>query len=337
MKPGFTQAPAYVLEAIAAYNLPPYTVMPPQKGYRNQSFGINVQNGETLNFILYKNEPNILDRIRRTNNVANFAARSGMSARATFSNQIAVLKGRNEVRYGALYSYLPGKTILWEAYTKKHVKLLGATLSDLHKTLQPYPKANALPSIAQEYATIFNRMEQYFAAPAQQQAMAQKLSLSISVAKLNLFASFIAACEALPNQQALHMDFVRSNILFETEPELRISGILDFEKTGKGHPMFDIARTLAFLMVDCKNKPVNKVAQYFLDSGYNKRGSCNVRKTSVAFRNQKYDLLETLLSAFLLHDFYKFLRHNPYESLHQNQHFMRTQNILLEKALLKQL
>ncbi len=70
----------------------------------------------------------------------------------------------------------------------------------------------------------------------------------------------------------LHMDFVRGNILYSQNHELRISGILDFEKAAYGSPLFDIARTYAFLLVDCKYKSEKEIGKYFLRSGYIKRG-----------------------------------------------------------------
>ena len=45
-------------------------------------------------------------------------------------------------------------------------------------------------------------------------------------------------------------------------------------------------------------------------------------------------LLEPLLDAFLLYDFYKFLRHNPYESLSANEHFTRTRDLLLARRII---
>jgi hypothetical protein len=132
-------------------------------------------------------------------------------------------------------------------------------------------------------------------------------------------------CGKLEDQQPLHMDFVRSNVLFNAHAT--IAGIIDFEKTGKGHPMLDIARTLAFLLVDCKYKEPGKVYKYFVHSGYRKRGKNNI--------NINPRLLHELTNIFLLHDFYKFLRHNPYESLGRNEHFVRTRDILIARALLR--
>jgi Ser/Thr protein kinase RdoA (MazF antagonist) len=115
---------------------------------------------------------------------------------------------------------------------------------------------------------------------------------------------------------------VRGNILFDDQA--RITGVLDFEKTAWGHPALDIARTLAFLLVDCKYKSEDKTRKYFLISGYNKRGPARTPGSS--------PLLEKLITTFLLHDFYKFLRHNPYESLRNNEHFVRTRDLLVQRC-----
>lgn len=333
METGFTQAPSYILRALDAYNLQPVHVMPPQKGYRNQSFGVQLKNDATLNFILYKNEPDILSRIKRTNRVANFVANAGLPARKSFDPRILRLQGEHETRFGALYYYLSGNTIAWEAYTMQHIKLLGKGLGDMHAALKGLPKNQSLPSVALEYAGILERMQDYFAHMPVQRAIQQKLGLSVSHRVFQRLRRFVQACDNLPDQQALHMDFVRGNILFSNQPQLHISGILDFEKTGQGHVMFDIARTLAFLLVDCKHKTHAQVWRYFLDSGYNKRSKSSVRKTNVRMNGASYDLLDTLIDLFLLHDFYKFLRHNPYESLAQNQHYLRTRQLLIDRNL----
>ncbi len=114
-----------------------------------------------------------------------------------------------------------------------------------------------------------------------------------------------------------------------------MTGILDFEKTAYGHPVFDVARTLAFLLVDCEYKGEAKIRKYFLQSGYNKRGTVNFRNPIIKHGNRTTNLLESLIDLFLLYDFYKFLRHNPYEFLEQNHHYKRTRDILLTRNMLE--
>ncbi len=127
------------------------------------------------------------------------------------------------------------------------------------------------------------------------------------------------------------MDFVRGNILFKGS---KICGILDFEKAGYGIKLLDIARTLAFLLVDCKYKNEVKIRKYFLQSGYIKRGGADFNRRIINTADKKLDLLEELVNTFLIYDFYKFLRHNPYEFLHQNEHFIRTKKYLLERGVI---
>jgi aminoglycoside phosphotransferase (APT) family kinase protein len=119
------------------------------------------------------------------------------------------------------------------------------------------------------------------------------------------------------------MDFVRGNILFSG---FEITGILDFEKTALGHPIMDMARTLAFLLVDCKYKTEEKVNKYFVQSGYTKRGA---NKETI-----NDDDRGLLVEMFLLYDLYKFLRHNPYESLYENEHYIRTKDILVKYGVI---
>ncbi len=354
------QGPERVIlqRVLAAYGLGAAKAGPPQKGYRNTSYCLTLPGGEQRNLIFYKSEPGMLERIRRTNAVSDFAAAAGLPARRS-RGKIMELKSPSRTRYAALYTYLPGNTIAWEAYTKHHLKELGKHLGLLHTVLAAYPGRRAahhgrLPAVTDEYSAILARMEAYFQNPDVHQAMQQKLHLQPNSAAFKRCQTLLHACARMPGRQALHMDFVRGNILFEstaagsqgnankdespqrrgTESDKtqrerpRITGILDFEKTAYGHPLVDLARTLAFLYVDCKYKTPAEVRRYFLRSGYLKRGGRQLPSAT-------YPLLEQLVSLFLLHDFYKFLRHNPYESLTQNEHFLRTKDILIARKLVE--
>lgn len=308
-----------IARILGAYRVPFTAIAPAQKGYRNHSFAVD----GALNVILYKREPHMLTRIQNANAVGNFAAAHGLPARRTYDPRIIALSSAAHQQYAAIYHYLPGTTIPWEAYTMDHLKSLGKTLSDLHAVLDNFT-ACSLPQVADESLALNQRMHTYFADPHVARALQQKLRLRVMPAD---FTTLLHTTKKLPHQQALHMDFVRGNILFTGTT---ITGILDFEKTAKGHPLYDIARTLAFLLVDCKYKPEAKIRKYFLQSGYQKRGAQNFKDYTV----RGHSLLETLVTFFLLHDFYKFLCHNPYEYLTQNKHFMRTRTMLLKRGLI---
>lgn len=297
------------------------TVRGVQKGYRNESYAAELNDGRTINLILYKREEGILHKIQNANRVADYLAAQNFPVRRTFDDRIIRMQSGDFIKYGALYDYLPGKTIPWEAYTMDHIKLLGATMSNMHAALKPLPQ-NDLPFVIDESRALITRMEKYFAEDGVHDALASKLDLAIL--DTTRLRPALTACIQLP-AQALHMDFVRGNILFTEEANPSISGILDFEKTSWGPTIFDIARTLAFLIVDCKYKDESKVRKYFLHSGYNKRGQALFEQS---------DMFEDLLNFFLLHDFYKFLRHNPYESLEKNEHFVRTRNFLLKRNII---
>lgn len=204
-----------------------------------------------------------------------------------------------------------------------HLKQLGTAMASLHKSLKSYNVA-ILPEVELENAAIFERMRHYFNDRDVINAAAHKLQVRIIPRD---FAQLLAQCRHLPRRQALHMDFVRGNILFEGT---QISGIIDFEKAAAGSPLFDIARTLAFLLVDCKYKPEEKTRKYFLRSGYLKRGKMELTDYTISGKS----VLEELINFFLMHDFYKFLRHNPYEALEQNEHYIRTKALLLKRRLI---
>jgi Ser/Thr protein kinase RdoA (MazF antagonist) len=320
-----------VSKILDAYGVRYDRILPVQKGYRNQSFGVACPDGSMLNLILYKSEPGILLKIRAANVVSDYLAAQGFPARKTVSSKIVRLEAGGRIKYGALYEYLNGRTIPWEAYTKQHIKLLGRTMSGMHAALAGTGADMAgaeLPAVTDEYLAIVNRMRRYFDDESVRLALAAKLRLAVGRSHIERFESLLVACAQLRHQQPLHMDFVRSNILFDNAgAQLRLTGILDFEKTAIGHPLFDVARTLSFLLVDCKYKTEADVRKFFLESGYNRRGATPLPRQLTA------KLLERLINLFLLHDFYKFLRHNPYKFLPQNEHFMRTHKLLLKRGV----
>lgn len=293
-----------------------------QSGYRSEIYPVQFLDNTRGTVILYKREPGIADRIKNANRIGNALAAHGFPARQTLDDRILTLRSSTFKTYVALYNYLPGTTIPWEAYTMNRIKQLGAVMSNMHTALAGIERQN-LPSVINEYSAICTRMEGYFAQAEVQGAVRTKLG--VEPPRIVGFNSLFAALEQLPHRQPLHMDFVRGNVLF-AEGSSEITGILDFEKTAWGHPLFDVARTLAFLLVDCKYKPEVKIRKYFLESGYQKRGQAELT-------DRRY--LEALLDLFLTYDFYKFLRHNPYESLQANEHFVRTRDLLIARGTLQ--
>ncbi|HET9411621.1 MAG TPA: phosphotransferase [Candidatus Saccharimonadales bacterium] len=303
------------------FNMPDAQLVSVQKGYRNQSHLLRLPDGTQQNLIIFKSEPGALTHIANAHAVGRFLASQGLPVRHATDPRILVIKNRQgAVRHAAVHNYLPGNTIPWEAYTKDHIKALGGAMGDIHRALQPFA-AHLLPDAAQQNMQLSKRMERYFSDRGVQQSMRKKLGVTSVDTQ---FKTLHMQCAALPNQQALHLDFVRGNILFIGT---QVSGIIDLEKTARGHRLLDIARTLSFLLVDCKYKPEHKIRKYFLFSGYKKRGRQPLSQT------HDFDLLEKLVDFYLVYDFYKFLRHNPYESLLANEHFMRTKDLLLKRGL----
>jgi Ser/Thr protein kinase RdoA (MazF antagonist) len=333
-----------VKEILKKYDLKAQEILPSEKGYRNISYPIVLKNGSKINLILYKNEKGILERIERTNLVSDYLASKGFPTRKSLGKIIRV-KTSDKKRFVCIYNYLSGNTIPWEGYTMEHIKLLGKTMSDMHHTLSSKFEVRSLkflPDAIEELSNVELRMSNYFHSNDVVVAMKEKLMLEFNYNVLENFKKLFLQLKELPDKQVLHLDFVRSNILFDTSASkyeggtstcrLHISGVLDFEKTAYGPKIIDIARTLAFLIVDCKYKTEQKVRKYFLHSGYNKRGKChwNEGATSSSRRH-----LQSLTAFFWLHDFYKFLLHNPYESLKDNEHFVRTRDLLIREKIIR--
>jgi Ser/Thr protein kinase RdoA (MazF antagonist) len=288
--------------------------------------------GRDLNLIFYKKEAGILERVRRADALAMFAAVPGLPVRVLADERTLVLGEAGEESYARLYRYLPGRTIAWEGWQRKHIKLLGWAMSDLHFAVRDF--AGELPSVIGETEELLERMDVYFADGNVKKALSGKLKLAVNPAVFKYFSRAIETAEGLPGQ-ALHMDFVRGNILFDEASEddvwqmgeVALTGVIDFEKAAHGAPVFDVARTLAFLYADVSSKTEEEIFKYFAVSGYGKRGR--------GFAKFDNALLGRLVGFYLFYDFYKFLRHNPYESLEENYHFRRTRELLLQRKMVK--
>lgn len=304
------------------------TVDTPQKGYRNTSYRVQLTDASWINVIIFKNEAGIAKRMQQADTLSDYLCATGFPTRQSLS-PIVKLHDKRATRYARCYTYLPGRTIPWEAYTMKHIKLLGETLANLHKASVDIKLRSR---VIDESLVISANMRSYFRRAGVAKALESKLELHITPHTIAQLEHTLGDASLLAlEDQALHMDFVRGNILFKTNPTNEtpeISGIIDFEKASNGPVVFDIARTLAFLLVDCKFKDPHKVYKYFIQSGYIKRGQGNLDI-------QQLQLLSKLTRFYLMYDFYKFLRHNPYESLHQNEHFLRTRDFLVQDGIIK--
>jgi len=323
------------------------SIQPTQSGYRNLVVPIKTKatKPKKLALIFYKREPKVLEKIKLANLISNQLANIGWPTRQTISKNhqnILRLKNNKQSIYCCLYNYLNGHTIEWENYTKKHIKLLGQVLGYLHQDLAKI-RTNSKIIANKECSNLrlkLLEMNTYFNNKKIQHAIEQKLKLKMNNSSFDRFSRLIKRLDLQKESQILHLDFVRGNVLFDnlsnchfdqrfvlklkkkstTKKTLAITGVLDFEKAALGLPELDISRTLAFLLVDCKNKTPDKIFQHFLNSGYIKRAG-NTKPNQA--------LIKELIFMYLLIDFYHFLKHNPYEYLNQNQHFLRTRNYLL--------
>ncbi|MEI6462783.1 MAG: hypothetical protein WCO33_03920 [bacterium] len=263
------------------------------------------------------------------------------------SNIDPLLKDKLPVRYKIdyvenpnqnviIFNYVLGSTIPWEGYEMNHLKLLGLAMSNLHFELKELD-TKLTDGIEVQVGQVYE-MQKYFADRGVVKALEDKLSIKLNT---NL-EKYIKLFEEIKKQpiQTIHLDLVRGNILFATKDEIKnedskifltidnelfLTGILDFEKVALGPRILDIARTLAFLIVDCKYKEEGKIRKYFLESGYNKRGKMKLPE-------MKY--LSDLMEYFWLYDFFKFLYYTPYESLLDNEHFKRTLKELMKRDLI---
>ena len=319
-------------KVIAAYGVNVSRRLPMQSGYRNKNYPFELSDGTMVNLIIYKREPGMEQTIKNAHRLGMHLDANQFPARTTYDPRILRVFDAPHEQFAGLYSYLPGETIPWNGYTMDHLKALGASMSSMHALLSDQPQ-KGLTATTSIYSALLKRMEAYFLSKAVREAVSIKLNLLIDPVLFPTFQRLMLAISHLPNQQPIHLDFVRGNILF-TPDSNDISGVLDFEKAAYGSPIIDIARTLAFLLVDCTYKSESQIRKYFLYSGYTKRGEAHYLPIRIKIGKINIDVLEALIDFFLFYDFYKFLLHNPYESLRENQHFTRTKDLLITRKII---
>lgn len=294
------------------------------KGYRNSCYLVRLASGQELKgeqqlvLIVYKKESTILQKIKRAGKLGKALRIGGLPARTPVSD---IIKLDHTPTYACLYNFLPGQTLPWEAFSKNHIKAIGQTMAKLHLAGRDVKlDHSAVTDFEQSIETSLRYLDRVEV----KSALQQKLGLTMHTTALKTaLPKLISILTSLP-QINLHMDLVRSNLLFS--PDKQISGILDFEKCGQGPAVLDITRSLSFLLVDVEAKTPEKIVKYFIRSGYLKAAP-----TGSNMINLK--LVNLLVNCFLVYDFYKFLKHNPYESLHDNRHFLRTRSYLISSKL----
>jgi len=167
--------PATIHKVLEQYGYSADKLYDPFSGYRNTSYRADVGD-KSLNVIIYKDEPGIVQRIYRTNWLGEYLSGLGLPVRYPLDDRILTLHAPR-LRYAVLYNYLPGTTIAWEAYTKNHIKLQGWAMASLHNYLRAFPDTSdgktsdftpalgAFPVLCDEYSAITDRMLAYFAQP----------------------------------------------------------------------------------------------------------------------------------------------------------------------------
>jgi Putative homoserine kinase type II (protein kinase fold) len=320
-----------ICEVLKFYNVNPVKIYDEEHGYRNKSYHVRTSQDD-LNLIIYKNEPGILERIKRADALSEIAHRQGLPTRRLYSDEILCLKSKTKTTYARLYYYLPGETIAWEMYTMKHIKLLGQAMSDLHFVTKD--SQTQLPKATDELLDQLNYICEYFTDEKITSAIQKKLNIKIDHSIFKRFEKTILTAGELESQP-LHLDLVRGNVLFDKSSvdslwklgDLAVSGLIDFEKCARGNVTFDLARTYAFLLTDCSRKTPEKIYKYLIHSGYNKYGKSRTTLNKCLF--------DELVSYYLFYDFYKFLEHNPYEFLNQNHHYEQTKSKLITRKIVQ--
>lgn len=296
-----------------------------ESGYRNKNIKL-ISNNKTFNFVIYKNDIQDIQRIDAINSFSNHLSNLKFPTRKTIKTakgeSVIKVAFKNKNYLACLYNYLDGHTIPWEEWNRKHLTLLGQFMATMHIEAQEYKK-EGLRLQKKIINKLIERQEDYFERYGIADAINSKLGVSLNKKKIDKLFKLVGELDE-KDETILHMDLVRGNVLFKEENNnVKLSGVIDFEKVAIGSIEYDLARTFAFLLVDCKFKAPKEIENYFLKS-YLKIYKNKIDK-------KKFQIL---VNFFLLFDMYKFLIYTPFEALNNNEHFIRTKNLLISTGML---
>jgi len=186
-----------------AYGISYQRIFDFQKGYRNEIWPVLTDSDQMLNVTFYKREPGIRQRIAQADKVSEYLAQNGMPTRQRFDKRTLTLKSGAFVTNIGVYNYLPGHTIPWESYTMDKIKMLGATMSNMHSLLSVMTETS-LPSVYDEYVVIIGRMYEYFSTPKVNDAILRKLNIHIKADKFDTYIKLLELCKSKSGQQPIH-------------------------------------------------------------------------------------------------------------------------------------
>ncbi len=311
------------------------------EGYMNNCLEISFPNRDgkfiiivynALNYFLPKHKA----QLEQAYETAEILSRHGIPCRIphktdTGRHLIEVkIPGSENKHFFGIYNFLPGSTLPWEGWTRRHLRSLGSTMAKMHEIWKAARiDTQNLPEWNSYLNHDYEHLCGYFIKNAPY--IQSKLSLKFDKEACDQLIDSIKQLSQSFESQLIHYDLVRGNVLFSDKKEkliYPIIGIIDFEKVMLAPVIVDIARTLAFLIVDCKYKTENEISRYFFDEG------CLAQSENQQAKKFSLEALKPLVLYFWLRDLWKFLLSNPYESLKENYHFNKTVEQLIKHKLI---
>ncbi|MBD3329774.1 phosphotransferase [Candidatus Dojkabacteria bacterium] len=309
-----------------------------EQGYMNLVFRIGSEKTSYICIIYNRNRYNDSKAQRylsKSYQAAEFLSQNKIPVRTAYKNRNGGLISRADFGDGkqrlfGLYKFLSGSTIPWESYTRRHLRSLGRTLNQIHRTWAEYENATGdfvkwneyIEKDSKSMLEYFNRNEKFIKI---------KLGVKLDFSAYDLLIKSIQTTFQT-GFQLIHCDFVRGNILFSQKklPKVYpITGVLDFEKVMAAPIQVDLARTLAFLLVDCKYKTREEIIKYFITEGYLWKVEKGIPDSKLNFNE-----IQKLVNYFWMRDLWKLLQCNPYEDLSLNFHYDKTVQKLIKQKLI---
>ncbi len=138
-------------------------------------------------------------------------------------------------RWMAVYRGVVGQSIPWSDYCERQIISAVKYLAKIHEAGRSFPGRNYLARLSEKLGPV-----NIPAVPGYRVNQDALINIKTRLDALNRDRAALTV---------LHGDFGRANIIFQGE---RVAGVVDFDRAGVGHPLFDLGRFTSYLLLDTR-------------------------------------------------------------------------------------
>lgn len=214
----------------------PVTVEQLGGGLDKLNFAVRTPEG----FFIWQLSAKPLNRERRVllEKLAEHMRQRGIITRHLVTPSVIQLD-RSAFRWMAVYRGVAGHSIPWSDYSEPQIISAVRYLALIHEAGRSFAGRNSLVQLSE-------RLDRWPDKAADSAGPDYRVNQEV-------LAQIKTRLDALNRDQTahtvLHGDFGRANIIFQGE---EVAGVVDFDRAGIGHPLFDLGRFTSYLLLDTR-------------------------------------------------------------------------------------